>query len=428
MRRWHRWLIPITAMAALAAACGDDDDDGAGGATTAAGAATTAAPTTGASGTTAAPATTAASGGPSTTTAALELTEPVSIVGLYETTGESAAGQPYFADGGQMAIDEINAAGGVGGHPITYERIVTPLDTAGTDTATLEGLDKKPTVLVGLVSSNQVIAEAKKIGEAKQPAILFSAAPQGFKDYAGEGGVGNDYVFVYRPRNDDVAAAQAQYVLDTFKPTKVALQCVNNPFGTLTCDVWNTVLKDAGVEVVAQEKNEQGDTDLSAQVLAIKEADPDLIMDVNFPNPLTVFANQLVENAVTIPHFDGASAGFSFLSGQLDAAARDLLYGAEDCVPTVQQPEWTAKYKAKFGRDPNYAAAETYDAMYMVKDAVERAGSTDPEKVQDALEQLDYKGVCTTYKADAGNGLHHQVVITNYKGGQLQVSEEITLE
>lgn len=63
------------------------------------------------------------------------------------------------------------------------------------------------------------------------------AAPQAFVDYEGEGGVGNEWVFIYRPRNTSIAAQQVAFVNDEFAPSKVALLCVNNPFGTASCDV-----------------------------------------------------------------------------------------------------------------------------------------------------------------------------------------------
>ncbi len=426
MKLWRRLIIPVALLSIVAAACGDDDDDAP------AADATTTAPAGEETTTTAAPvATTAATTATSeaaTTTAPPELVldEPVSIIGLYEDTGESPAAQPYFAAGAQMAIDEINEAGGIGGQEVSYERIAAGLAADAAVQSTLQAIDAAPTVIIGLPSSGQVIAAAPEIAKAEIPSILFSAAPQAFLDYEGEGGVGNEWVFIYRPRNTAIAAQQVAFINEEFAPSKVALLCVNNPFGTASCDVMEAELDALGIEVTTRETNEFDATDMTTQVLAIQNGDPDLILDVNFPNPITVFGNQLIENGVTIPHVDGASAGFAFLSGNLTDEARDLLYGVEDCLPTLQNEEWAAKYEDEFGAPPNYAAAETYDAIYIIKAAIEKAGSTDPAAVRDALAETSHEGICTTYETDEGNGLHHAAVVVNYEGGTINIIKELS--
>jgi branched-chain amino acid transport system substrate-binding protein len=423
VKRWRRLLIPVALLSIVAAACGDDDDDAAESTTTAAPVDET---TTTASAATTTAATTAPSEGETTTSAAPELVldEPVSIIGLYEDTGESTAAQPFFAAGAQMAIDEINEAGGIGGQEVSYERIAAGLAADAAVQSVLQAVDKAPTAIIGLVSSGQVIAAAPEIDKAGIPTIVFTAAPQAFLDYEGEGGVGTEWVFIVRPRNTSIAEQQTQYVIDEFAPESVGLLCVNNPFGTASCDVAQAVLEEAGIEITSRETNEFDATDMTAQVLALGE--PDVVIDVNFPNPLAVVANQLVENGLNVPHVDGASAGFAFLSGTMSDDARDLLYGVEDCLPTLQNEEWTARYEELFDGPPNYAAAETYDAVYMVKDAIERAGSTDPAAVRDALAETDYEGICTTYVTDEGNGLHHSAVIVNYVGGTINIVKELT--
>jgi branched-chain amino acid transport system substrate-binding protein len=239
--------------------------------------------------------------------------------------------------------------------------------------------------------------------------------------------VGNDFVFTGRPRNLDQAEATAKFAIEKYSPKTAALQCVNNPFGTATCGKYKEVLEAGGVEIVAEEKNEFDATDLSAQVLAIKEADPDVVLDGQFPNPLAVFANQLIENGVEVPHFDGSSSGLAYASGQLQDAARDNLYGVDDCVPTIDQPDFAAKFKTKYGYDANYQVAETYDFFFVLKDAIERAGSADPVAIQKALTTTDFEGKCTTYKPDAGQGLHHSTAVLSYDGGTIKVEKTVQL-
>ncbi len=91
----------------------------------------------------------------------LALDTPVKIILLAETKGDSEVAVPFLADGAQLAVDDLNAKGGVGGKNIDYERIVTPLDSAKAESARLEAIGKKPTAMLGLVSSGQVLAVAR---------------------------------------------------------------------------------------------------------------------------------------------------------------------------------------------------------------------------------------------------------------------------
>jgi len=351
----------------------------------------------------------------------------VKILGLWEVKGESTNAIANFEDGAQFAIAEINAAGGIGGQQIDYQRIKMPLDAAGFDQATLQAIDAKPDVMIGYASSNQIIAEAPKIGEAKIPVITQTAAPQIFKSCTGQGCVGNDYVFVGRPDNTKQAAITAQFAVDTFKPKTAALQCVNTAFGTTSCDAYKSVLGPAGVKVVAEEKNEIADTDFSAQVLAIKQANPDVVLDGQFPNPLVPFANQLIENGVNVPHLDGSSSGLAIASGNVSAEAANMLYGLDDCAPALEKPDFSAKFKAKYGYDANYQVAEVYDLFYVVKDAVERAGAADPAAIQKALTTTNYTGVCGTFKTDAANAMNHKTVVLSFKGGTPKIEKTVEL-
>jgi branched-chain amino acid transport system substrate-binding protein len=428
MKLWQKLVIPVAALAIVATACGDDDDDTAASATTAATTASAAATTTSAAGATTTGGSTASSGATATTASSLKLTTPVKILGLWEIKGESTNAIANFEDAAQFAIAEINAAGGIGGLPIDYQRIKMPLDAAGFDQATLQAIDAKPDVMIGYASSNQIIAEAPKIKDAKIPVLTQTAATQIFKNCTGDGCVGNDYVFVGRPDNNLQAQVTAQYAVDTFSPKTAALQCVNTAFGTTSCDAYKSVLDKAGVKIVATEKNEIADTDFSAQVLAIKQANPDIVLDGQFPNPLVPFSNQLIENGVKVPHLDGSSSGLAIGSGNVSAEAANMLYGVDDCAPALEKPDFSAKFKAKYGYDANYQVAETYDFFYIVKDAIERAGSADPTAIQKALATTDWKGICGNFKNDAAsNGMNHQTVVLSFKGGTPKIEKTVDL-
>jgi ABC-type branched-subunit amino acid transport system substrate-binding protein len=76
--------------------------------------------------------------------------------------------------------------------------------------------------------------------------------------------------------------------------------------------------------------------------------------------------------------------------------------------------EFNDAYQAKFKSKPSYSAAQAYDAISIVKEAVEKAGKADKPAIADALREVDYEGACTDYKSDKGNGLSQSGVLETF--------------
>jgi branched-chain amino acid transport system substrate-binding protein len=419
MRLWYRLFALVMALGLVAAACGDDDDDddddASSDTTTAATEAaddTAATETSGATDTSAADDTTGDTTGDTEAPSDLALDEPVSIIVMAETTGESQNAVPNYADAGQMAADDINAAGGVGGHDLEYERISAPLDQAGAEAAALEAVDSGPTAVVGFPSSTQTPFVAPIFTEGETPIIFTHGNPLARLDV--EGSIGSEWTFSGRPVSAALAVAQAEYVVEELGFTNVALLCVNNAFGTAGCDAAEPVLEELGATVVAREVHEQDASNVDTQALAIASANAEVVLAFTFPNQVTT----LVANAdlADTPILGGASAGIAF-----DGAVRGeqpvdafvgRVYGIDDCVPAADDrpevQEWVTAYEERFGYRPDYAAALTYDYVHMVVAAVEAAGSTDHAAVAEALRTIEYEGICDTYQSDEGQSLMNQ--------------------
>lgn len=380
MGRTVRALVVITAALLVGAACGVGNEE-----------------------------TTATTRSGAATTEAASLASPVKIVLLAEKKGESQSAVPYYFDGASLAVEQLNAKGGVGGHPVEFQQIRTPLDPAGANSALLSGLDAKPSAIIGFPASAQVTPLIQKIATSGVPVIMFATAGEALTQVTFP-----NSAFTIRPRNAGIAAEVARYAIDELGAKKIGLICVDNPFGTLGCDSAAQVAKDKGAEVVNRVTNSPTATDMTQQVLAMKGADA--VLDFNFPNPLGVAANQLVENGIDVPHLDGASSGIAILSGAVRGKAAENLYGVDDCVP-AQDPGAKAfvdAFSAKYGYVPNYAAAEAYDAVMLIAEAAKKARSAAPKAIEDALRSLSYKGVCESYRADSQQVLHHSSVITTY--------------
>lgn len=347
--------------------------------------------------------------------AACTATAGIHIVGEAETTGEGAQAVPYYANGWQLAIDEVNAAGGICGKPIVYDRLpMSPTDNAQARTQLNAAYDKKADIILGIANSATVVALAPDIAKGGTPVIAFSSVAQAF--VGAPNSVGSQWLYMIRPRNATVTAAQIDYMVKTLGKKKIGLQCVNQTFGKQSCDAAKAAIEAAGGTVVDQETNEVTDTNLTSKVLALKNKGVEAIYAAIFPNNGVVFANELADNGVNVPVFSGAIAGLALATGQVKPEAAKNQYGLDDCAPQVEAraAKFTAAYKAKFGKAPVYSAAQAYDSIYIVKKLAEAAGGYDKAKLADALSKLDYDGACTRYTADKGNGLSHSAVLETF--------------
>jgi branched-chain amino acid transport system substrate-binding protein len=328
-------------------------------------------------------------------------TEPVKLVLLAETTGESSQAIPNFADGAQFAADRLEGE-------VELVRIPAPLSpSSATENAFLQAVDESPVGIIGFPASSQVAPLGPRIGEEGIPFIALSSPEEAQKG----GPSGSDVLFLVRPLNTLIAREEAKYAARNLdpKPETAGLVCVDNPFGTSGCAEAKRVLERRNIEVTAERTNATTASDLTEQALAME--DVDVVLDFNFPNPLGVLARQLIDNGIDVPHLDGASAGIAVASGSVTGPAAENLVGVEDCVPTADDrrkvKRWARQYEDEFDYEPQYTSAEAYDAVQMFVAAVEEAGSTEPDAVAQALATIEYEGICTTYKADSTNVLNH---------------------
>ena len=209
------------------------------------------------------------------------------------------------------------------------------------------------------------------------------------------------------------------------------LVCVQNSYAIDSCNVARPLIAAAGATIPVERSNSTSATDLTDIALAMKQANVDAVLDFNFPNPLGVLANQLVQNGVTAPHVDGASTGIEVNAGVITGQAADLIKSIGDCNPldpkTAQQKKFLTAYKAAYNESPIYSAAEVYDMVHLIYAAAQKAGTTDPVKLEKTINAMTYQGVCQRYHADSAGVLSHGSVFEKWNGGIEKTTRQITL-
>ena len=328
---------------------------------------------------------------------------------LAQTKGEASTANPTYLDGSTMAAEKNPT--------IQFTRIPTALTATDAENALLQAAPVAD-VMLGLTGSSQIVPLGTKVAEETQgkPLITLNAAPE-FVNTVGPYGAPN--IFLSLPINTEVAKINADYMA-TLKPKikKIGLLCVAATFGTDGCNAARKEFGVKGVTVATEQSVSAVATDLTQQVLAFKDAGVDAVLAFSYPNPVAVFANQMVQNGLDIPINASQSSPFAVATGSIQPGALANFSGSDYCVPTSLTSKvgkkWVKDYTAEFGYAPISSSAQAYDLSNFANAAVQKAGSVDPKKLVPAMKALSYDGVCGTYKADAGNGLWHTLDIVTY--------------
>src|SRR4051812_23211042 len=260
----------------------------------------------------------------------ITLAEPVTIISLIGDPSNSKDPNaiPDFNNGMKMAVDEINEAGGLGGHPITFEAIDTsPTDpNAATNSLNL-ALQKNPTVIMGPASSTIGLALAPRIAEAKVPTIVHAVDPRLAKSQQG-----NEWMWVNRPNNIDAGDITGTFAVEELGAKNVGVLSTNTAFGSQGVEGIKAGVTGAGGTVSAERAFEFNATDLTEPITAMSSADA--IVDWGTPNTLALSVTTMAQQAIDKPHLAPGSVGFpSFVKAVGDNSLLNNVYGTLDCNP-----------------------------------------------------------------------------------------------
>ena len=320
--------------------------------------------------------------------------QPPIKIGELNSYARMAAFTVPYRNGWQLALDEINAKGGVLGRKL---EIVSREDggTTGDATRVAEELVTREGVslLFGSFLSNVGVAMADF---ANQKKIVYIAA-EPLTD-AVTMAQGNRYTFRIRPNNFMQVGMLVEQA-KAFGAKRWAIVAPNYEYGQSAAEVFKRLIKERvpGAEIVVEQYPALGKIEAGATVSAIEQAKPDGIFNVLFGPDLT----QFVREGNTRGVFEGKSI-ISLLTGE-----PEWLLPLKDEVPEgwtvtgypwdeITEPKHKAfvnAYRAKFNDTPRLGSLLGYMVVYMIRDSIERAGSTDTEALIKALEDAKFDTV-----------------------------------
>ena len=324
---------------------------------------------------------------------------PVSVALVAAMSGGSALSGEAIKRGLTVAIDEINARGGLlGGRKV--ELVIR--DEEGNPskgvTAARDVIEREGAVAVfGGLHSPVGLAMLPVFHELKVPYVGTWAAATGIT----RNGRNPNFMFRVSANDDVVDHFLAKHVIEKLGRQKPGVILENTPWGASNQEGLTKWFGKLGAQPVGFEKSNWNDPDMSAQLLRLRNGGADaLLMVANAPEGAQVVRSRakIGWSVPTVSHWGISGGRFAELTGDL---SESVVFGKQSEAGARVIAALKTKYGIKGPEDilAPVGTANAYDAMHLVALAVERAGAADGARIRDALETLgEYRGLIKTYR------------------------------
>ncbi len=338
-------------------------------------------------------------------------------------TGNDATFGTSTRDGIDLAIQQINAAGGINGKKVR----VLVLDDQGKPEEAATGVTKlitqdKVSAILGEVASTRSLAMAPIAQMYKIPMVTPSSTnPEVTKK--------GDYIFRVCFIDPFQGAVMAKFAHQSLKVKRVAiLKDVKNDYSVGLSKFFTETFKQLGGEVIVEQSYSANDIDFKSQLTAIKSKNPEAIFVPGYYTEVGLIARQARELGIKVPLMGGDgwdSEKLREIGGvALEGSYFSNHYSPDDKSERVQK--FIATFKGVYNRIPDGLAAMGYDAAAVLFDAMKRAKTTSSADLRDALAATQqFPGVTGVITIDSDRNAVKSAVVIEIKGGNFVYKETI---
>lgn len=339
----------------------------------------------------------------------------IKIGAILPLTGDGAKYGEEARNGIDLAVEEINAKGGVDGRKV---RIIYE-DDQGTSTAAVNAFNKlvtvdKVPVIIGPMYSSTTLAVAP-IAERAKVVVLSPSASSPKVTQAG------DYIFRNWPSDVYEGGEMAKFAHERLGLKRAAILTVNLDYGIGLTEVFSKEFTDLGGQVVVVEKYEQGATDFRTQLTKIQATNPDGLYLPGYYTEIALILIQAKELGINVQFL--SCVGFDNpksleLAGE---AAEGVIFARPAYDPESKaEPvaSFVQSFKSRYGLVPGTYAAHAYDAMRIVAEAI-RKGGYQSEGIKKALYAIrNFPGVTGETSIDENGDVSKPSQIMKVEGGK----------
>jgi branched-chain amino acid transport system substrate-binding protein len=347
----------------------------------------------------------------------------VYIPDLAELSGAGAVSGTNWRDGIILAVEEINAKGGILGRKLDVPHVDTQSEASIARAQIQKMIDNKPYVILGPVFSGSVLPSMELAKAAEIPQIMGGEA-------AAITQRGNPYVFRTAFGQQVSMPKIANYMRDGVKAKSVAVVWVNNDFGKGGRDAFVAEMKKRNINVVADISTESGQVDFAADVVKVKNSPAEAIFVYTNEEESARFLREARKQGIRVPLI-----GETTLLGQkvieLAGEAANGVKGhvglsADAPVPALK--EFGEKFKKRFGYANDHNGIKGYTAIYVIKHVTEKIGKFDSKAFAAALHGMTIKpsdepGILMEATWDANGDIDRQSFLGEVVDGKQKIVE-----
>jgi branched-chain amino acid transport system substrate-binding protein len=348
---------------------------------------------------------------------------PIKLASLVELSGTGATAGTNFKNGIELAVKEINAAGGILGRKIENTVMDTQSNPGVAKGLAQKAVDMDVFAVFGPVFSGSILVSMTETKRAEIPNFTGGEATAITQQ-------GNPYIFRTSFTQATAMPKVARYMAGSLKAKTAAVIFVNNDFGKGGKDAIVKALEGWRIKVVAEVSTDAGQVDFSAPVLKAKQVDPDVIFVYTNEEESARALRELRKQGWTKP-----IVGETTLTGQkvIDLAGEAANGAIAHVGLTVDAPNPTIRaFRAKFEKEFKYVSDHNgikgYSGVYILKAAIEKVGKVDRAAVAKALHGLKVSaakepGVLMDVSIDAKGDLNRESFLVEVRNGKQEVKD-----
>ena len=347
-----------------------------------------------------------------------EMTKPetIKIGGMAPLTGALAIYGVTTTNGAELAVKEINENGGILGKKIEYIMLDTKGDSTEAVMAYNKLVDEKVAGIIGEITSKPTLAVAEVAVQDNMPLIT----PTGTQVDITEAGPNVFRVCFTNPYQGKVLAITSKERLGA--DTVAVMLNNSSDYSDGITKAFIEESEKLGMKVMGVEGYSDGDKDFKPQLTKLAAMNPDVVLIPEYYEQAALIATQARE--VGVKSIFVGSDGWDGIAKTLDKSSYSAIensyftnhFSMEDQSEKIQN--FLKDYRETYKEDPSAFSALGYDAIYMMKSAIEKAGTTDKQKVVDALKGIEYDGITGYLTFDDHNNPVKAVTVLKIENGK----------
>jgi branched-chain amino acid transport system substrate-binding protein len=348
---------------------------------------------------------------------------PIKVGHFGSLTGKDASFGIVSRKGILLAVEEINASGGLLGRKVEYlsEDIQSKAGESATAVKKLLSRDKVVAILGGNPSSNSLEA-APLCQKAGVPMMAISSTNPKVTAIG-------DYIFRVCFIDPFQGEVLAKFSRDSLHAQRLALLTPTTPYGVGLANEMRKKFTALGGEVVAEQKYAEGDKDFKAQLTALRPFKPDVVAVPGYYTEAALICRQARELGMTCTFIGGDGWEAPQLTELGGKAVEDTYYStgfsADNSSPQVK--DFVRRFRERWNNEtPDSTAALAYDAMMLYAGAIKRAGTTDGAALRDAVAATkNFAGITGRITIDHERNATKSAVMMRVKAGRTEFVETV---